>query len=148
MLDSHLDVTLQELRRILKPRTGYLFLTTPNNENLEASTVFCPECGAVFHHYQHLRSFTVDSLQELMHSHGFTTTLCNITLFNSFQGSSWTDQRTKGQTKGKLRTLMSMFKAKGAFAKKEGIRSHISERERFTRLLGQGCHLFWLGGKS
>jgi hypothetical protein len=138
---------LGEIRRILKPGTGYLFVTTPNNENLEASTVFCPECGAVFHRYQHLRSFTIESLEELMRSHGFATTLCNITLFNAFQISPSSDPIVKGRVARAVCALMSAFTTKLTLRKKDAA-SDVSEHERFTRLLGQGPHLFWLGGKS
>jgi SAM-dependent methyltransferase len=57
-------------------KEGYLIVTTPNNEKLEERTVCCPECGAVFHRMQHVRSFDVASLTKLFENHGLKTVDC------------------------------------------------------------------------
>jgi len=72
--------TLEEVHRLLRPH-GYVAVTTPHAENLEASMLHCPECGCTFHHWQHLRSFTVASLADLMRSVGFEQQLCRATHF-------------------------------------------------------------------
>jgi len=72
--DVDLEVTINELRRLVSPG-GYCFLTTPNNEDRDANKVLCPECGAIFHRWQHLRSWTAESIQARMESHGFSTRL-------------------------------------------------------------------------
>lgn len=43
-----------------------LVITTPNREDLDApdSVVYCPQCDTVRHRWQHLRSFTPESLRQ------------------------------------------------------------------------------------
>ncbi len=55
---------LAELRRVLKPGTGHLIITTPNEEDLSSQQVFCPQCSSVFHAVQHLQTFSATSAQE------------------------------------------------------------------------------------
>lgn len=68
--DATLAGALAETRRILKPG-GTLMITTPNDENLAASTRQCPECGCEFHFYQHVRSWTAASLADALRIAGF-----------------------------------------------------------------------------
>lgn len=70
--DSRLDVSIDEINRLLKPG-GYVALTTPNRENLEESKTICPECGAIFHRWQHVRTWTAGSLCTYMERAGFKT---------------------------------------------------------------------------
>jgi 2-polyprenyl-3-methyl-5-hydroxy-6-metoxy-1,4-benzoquinol methylase len=148
VLDSHLEKMLTELYRILKPETGVLFITTPNNEDLESFTVFCPDCGAVLHRYQHVRSFTASSLDELMRGHGFRTESCNTTLFNSFQETSMLEPLVKHPLDWSLRYVTSLIKIMGrsVFDRMSELYFYLA-KARFNRLLGHGCHLFWLGKK-
>lgn len=69
--DTYLSATLNEIYRILKPG-GYLIITTPNNEDLEANKTICPECGCIFHRWQHVRSWDKVSLKMLLNQHNFT----------------------------------------------------------------------------
>ena len=81
VLDHQMKGTLNELYRVLKPG-GKLVITTPNDEDLDESKIICPECGAFFHKFQHVRKFTADSLSTLMTKHGFETKFCKgVTLF-------------------------------------------------------------------
>ena len=59
--DATLAASLAEARRVLRPG-GILLITTPNRERLEESFRQCPDCGAEFHLYQHVRSWTAQSL--------------------------------------------------------------------------------------
>lgn len=148
VLDKQLDTMLKEFHRILKPETGTLFITTPNKEDLGLFTVFCPDCGAVFHRYQHVRSFTAEALTDLMHFYGFQTKLCNVTLFNSFQDPHIHDQSTKHPFDWSLRYILSLLKRKLYLFLKKMIGSDISrDNEIVEKLSGQGPHLFWIGNK-
>lgn len=68
--DEYLDGTLREVSRVLK-RGGMVVVTTPNEEDLSACTKFCPECGAVFNEWQHVRNWSVPSLRHRFQQHGF-----------------------------------------------------------------------------
>lgn len=67
----YLDATLNEVERLAK-RGGIIIISTPNDEDLSASQAFCPDCGAIFHPWQHVRSWSVNSLSERMRDAGFT----------------------------------------------------------------------------
>lgn len=60
---------LSELRQHLKPG-GKIFITTPNNEDLEVEKVFCPHCSHTFHRWQHLQSFDTESLKACLVDNG------------------------------------------------------------------------------
>jgi 2-polyprenyl-3-methyl-5-hydroxy-6-metoxy-1,4-benzoquinol methylase len=68
--DEHLGYTLRETARLLR-NGGAVVITTPNNEDLATSTKLCPECGAVFHEWQHVRSWSLNSLDDQLTEHGF-----------------------------------------------------------------------------
>lgn len=78
--DEHLHQTLREIHRLLSPG-GHVVVTTPNRENLSANMSACPECGCVFHRWQHMRSWSDASLERVMHEHGFRTVHVAPTLF-------------------------------------------------------------------
>jgi SAM-dependent methyltransferase len=84
LLDDRLPVVIQEIRRLLKPR-GVALFTTPNNEDLLRSHVYCPFCETSFHRVQHVRSFTESSMKDLLASHGFRTLFCRGINFDAFQ---------------------------------------------------------------
>jgi len=70
ILDDDMDVTLKRLHSLTKPG-GTIIITTPINEKLEQSHCLCPMCAALFHRWQHVRSFTAESLDNLLSTHGF-----------------------------------------------------------------------------
>lgn len=49
------------IRDLLAPG-GLVVVTTPNEENLAASEIYCPCCDHVFHRYQHVRAFSAATL--------------------------------------------------------------------------------------
>ena len=65
--DEYLKSTLTEIQRILKPG-GKLVLTTPNNEDLELSNNFCPDCGSIYHKWQHVKSINKNSIRDILTS--------------------------------------------------------------------------------
>ncbi len=68
--EDKLISTFEELRRILKPR-GHVVITTPNSENLMKEKVICPDCGAIFHRWQHIRTWSAATLTRFMAENGF-----------------------------------------------------------------------------
>lgn len=70
--DKTLDSVTKELYSLLKPG-GTLYVTTPNNEDLEAAKTMCPECGCVFHKWQHMRSWNRNSIADHFTENGFRT---------------------------------------------------------------------------
>ena len=72
--DDELAAMLTECRRLLKPG-GYVFLTTPNDEDYDAARMMCPECGCVYHKWQHVRTWTVETLRARMEQAGFDSRL-------------------------------------------------------------------------
>ena len=68
--DNYLEPTLREMHRLLKPG-GHLVVSTPNREDLSQSMRLCPECGAIFHEWQHVRSWHADSLTDYVGRFGF-----------------------------------------------------------------------------
>jgi 2-polyprenyl-3-methyl-5-hydroxy-6-metoxy-1,4-benzoquinol methylase len=85
VLDDDLPTLLGELRRVLRPGNGRLFLTTPNAEPLDRGEIACPECGAVFHRFQHVRSLDGRALSALMSANEFRTERCEATDFAVYQ---------------------------------------------------------------
>lgn len=68
--DDRLSATLESVRRLLRPG-GVIAVSTPNDEDLDAETVFCPCCRHTFHRWQHLRSWSAQSLQQKLVDTGF-----------------------------------------------------------------------------
>lgn len=68
--DQYLESTLKEISRLLKTN-GKLVLTAPNNEDLSKSKNFCPECGSIYHKWQHVRTINKENLMILLNQYGF-----------------------------------------------------------------------------
>lgn len=67
---QELDAMLNETRRLLKPG-GWICITTPYNEELAANQVMCPDCGCLFHRWQHVRSWNLHQLRDTMGQYGY-----------------------------------------------------------------------------
>lgn len=72
--DGAVSEMLTEMNRTLSPG-GYLFITTPNQENLDHNKVMCPDCGCKFHRWQHRRSWSSESLSKATADFGFNTVM-------------------------------------------------------------------------
>jgi len=88
ILDEELDATLACVAKLTKPG-GILVVTTPNNENLELGMAYCPASNMLFHRWQHVRSFTVESLVELLARYGFGEIACHRLGFDSASFVPW-----------------------------------------------------------
>ncbi len=136
VLDKHIDIFLNELRRILKPE-GCLILTTPNDENMKRNQIYCPECGALFHKWGHVRKFTQKTLINIMEDHGWKTKCCNCTNFARFQPDT---RKSTSVFDVSINTL------KRAFV--EWLHSlRANEEDIFLEKIGNGPHLFYVGTK-
>jgi SAM-dependent methyltransferase len=85
LLPFQMDKLFSELHDLIKPGVSRLFITVPNSENLARNQVYCADCGCVLHRYQHISSFTQESLQALLSEHGFRTIMCITTDLTRFQ---------------------------------------------------------------
>ncbi len=70
ILEEQFAATLELLARFTRPG-GTLIVTTPNNEDLDLNMAYCPVSNTLFHRWQHVRSFTPDSLVALLAKCGF-----------------------------------------------------------------------------
>jgi SAM-dependent methyltransferase len=82
--DEVLAGLLEDIGRILRPG-GIALFSTPHEEDLEVTMVYCPFCDAEFHGMQHFRSFSVGSLRALLISAGFRVLFCRDLDFAEFQ---------------------------------------------------------------
>ncbi len=69
--DHHLAQVVRNIKKLLK-KGGLLAITTPNEEDLSASYVYCPESKKVFHRWQHVRSWSTHSIATYLTKHDFT----------------------------------------------------------------------------
>jgi len=81
--DKELNETLREIYRVLKP-AGCVMITTPNQEDLSASKTLCPECGCVFHRWQHIRVWDAKSLKQTVKESGFKSVHVRDAVFGSY----------------------------------------------------------------
>ena len=79
LLGDEVAPTLQDIRRLLKPG-GTVVITTPHKEDLDLIKTACPDCGCVFHPWQHVSSFTVDHLKKVAEPY-FQPVFCDTTTF-------------------------------------------------------------------
>ena len=70
ILDQDLQPVLNRLRSLLTEQ-GVVIVTTPYTEDLELGAAYCPTCRTLFHRWQHVRSFTRESLAALFEAQGF-----------------------------------------------------------------------------
>jgi len=63
--DRYLEETIAAVKRLLKPE-GVAVFTTPNEEDLSKSMVLCPQANVIFHRWQHVRSWTEQTLRNYL----------------------------------------------------------------------------------
>lgn len=111
LTDAYLDPTLTETARLLKPG-GVLLITTPNNEDLSLATKFCPDCGAIFHEWQHVRSWNADTLSQRVQKFGFAAHSISAIDFGTSGFTGWLVSIAKALLKRgprKLPHLVALF---------------------------------------
>jgi 2-polyprenyl-3-methyl-5-hydroxy-6-metoxy-1,4-benzoquinol methylase len=86
LLPEHIDSTFREIYRLLKPG-GYVVVTTPHDEDLQAARTMCPGCGLIFHPWQHVGTFTVRTLAATLSGYGFTQRYCRATMIGAGRGA-------------------------------------------------------------
>lgn len=74
--DEWIPQYFQGIRQYLK-NNGYLFITTPNNENLDDNLIVCPCCESKFHRWGHLRSVSANDLRQVAEHFGFEVIACH-----------------------------------------------------------------------
>jgi SAM-dependent methyltransferase len=84
LLDSVLSAVVAEIYRLLKPG-GFALFSTPNDEDLTQNQVLCPFCQTEFHKVQHVRSFSAESMRQLLESHGLRVVFCQDVNLVEFQ---------------------------------------------------------------
>ena len=70
--DDDLKKFFLSVRRMMKSGS-HMLLTTPNSENLEKNKRLCPECGCVYHMWQHIRTWTPEDLSKMLADNGFSS---------------------------------------------------------------------------
>ena len=83
--DDELDGMLAECKRVLKPG-GRVFFTTPNEEDYDAAKMMCPDCGCIYHKWQHVRTWTVDNLRDRMEEAGLRTRVVKAVAWLNWRG--------------------------------------------------------------
>ena len=77
------DPLVAEVARVLRPG-GRFVITTPNQEDLSARKIACPECGSVFHRVQHLESVDAAAVRALLTRHGLVPQRVRAVNFRHF----------------------------------------------------------------
>lgn len=110
LANPDLEAMLSEIHRLLK-HGGHVVVTTPNDENLEQLHTCCPNCGSTFHIWQHVRSWSKDSLTEFMSRHGFALVSAKSTELRPLRMRVllWA-ARTVGLIKSKPPRILAIFR--------------------------------------
>lgn len=86
--DEVLNKVLVNIKKLLMP-DGIVIFTTPHNEDLNLSSVTCPQCEMTFHRWQHVRSWTKQYLQKYLEQHGLQVVVCDTTDFSASFRKNW-----------------------------------------------------------
>jgi SAM-dependent methyltransferase len=81
ILDADLPASLERLQRFVKPG-GRIIVSTPNNEDLDLGSAYCPVSNRLFHRWQHVRSFTPRKLEETFGNCGFRRVFLGLADFS------------------------------------------------------------------
>ncbi len=98
LYDEPLNVAVQQAGKMLGP-SGKIFITTPNDEDLDEGQIYCPQCDHVRHQWQHVRKWDSDSLKKFLIEKNFDV--------ESIDAVHMLDNI---KTRGTLRLLINKFK--------------------------------------
>lgn len=76
ILPHQFEKTVIDIKNCLMHEDGIFIGSVPADENLESAVCLCPDCGAVYHRWQHMRAFTRDSLISSLRKSGFIYIYC------------------------------------------------------------------------
>jgi 2-polyprenyl-3-methyl-5-hydroxy-6-metoxy-1,4-benzoquinol methylase len=139
--DEPLEATLSQLRRIVKVG-GHVLLTTPCAENLDNSMGYCPFCEAEYHAWQHVRSFTPQTLRKILEDRGWEVTFCDSLTLWRFLPRPW-----PGKWDFSLRYAMGSWHRISATVK-DRIAPRLFPNQRLLKVLSRpGPHLVALARK-
>lgn len=102
LYDEPLEQLLASLGGFLAP-DGVVVFTTPNEEVLEESSLLCPVSGEVFHRWQHVRSWSRESLVSFLEANDYGVLECFAT---NFRGGL-----SKAKNKGALGSRWALLKS-------------------------------------
>jgi 2-polyprenyl-3-methyl-5-hydroxy-6-metoxy-1,4-benzoquinol methylase len=105
LYDAQLQELLQTVSSLLKPG-GVAVFSTPNEEQLEKSMILCPVSNQLFHRWQHVRSWSADSLAACLREHGFDV----VTAFSTNFGVSFHTDHSKHPLRDKWLALRRKIK--------------------------------------
>ncbi|SIN80877.1 class I SAM-dependent methyltransferase [Algoriphagus halophilus] len=84
--DKELNQLFDNVKQLLRPG-GKVVFTTPNDEDLSKSYIYCPFSDKVFHRWQHVRSWNVETLNQKIIEKGLKPVRVQSTHF--FKSAKW-----------------------------------------------------------
>jgi len=135
--------TIDELRHVLK-NCGTLMVTVPGEEDPAGNIALCPECGCVFHRYQHVRSFSRQQLLCLMEECGFKTVFCDLLPLWSLKNEGFPPLAELSVRRLGKQILLAAAEA----ADRMNLRMVNPRRMLISMLRGRGDNLVWIGHKT
>ncbi len=105
LYDPWLDDLLERLKLVLGPG-GVLIFTTPNEEDLSKNYILSPDSNKLFHRWQHVRSWSANSLTTYLEEKGFEVIKCYATNFKASFHTNKTKRDGQWSTLKKIKYRM------------------------------------------
>lgn len=142
ILEPDLEEVFQTVRSLLAT-DGALIVTTPLAEDLELGSAYCPCCDTVFHRWQHVRSFTAESVEAFLRRYGFEPLVVREV---DFSGNRLLTEDLRSMNE-EINDLYGRLSRTFGARIKRLLTGQREERTRFARvsLTGSPTHLFYVG---